>query len=152
MAGFNELTAGRAKVGDLAFEAIPDVDGLTAVKEVRATFDFAKLGGAIGSIALPVTLPEGAIVMDGMVHVLTAVTSGGAATVALQLEAAGDIVAAAAVTGAPWSTTGLKDIVPAGTAATAVKTTVARKPTVVIATAALTAGKFRVFLRYVTSE
>jgi hypothetical protein len=121
--------------------------GLPSDKILRATYDFAVHGGAVGSISLPLTVPSGVIVSDGMLDVITAPTSGGSATVAVQLNAADDIVAAAAISGAPWSTTGLKNIVPVGTAATAVKTTASRTLTAVVGTAALTAGKFDVYLR-----
>jgi len=86
-----------------------------------------------------------------VIDITTALTSGGAATIALQVEAANDILTAVAV--ASW-TTGLKNVLPADTtgaltAATGVKTTVARDVSVVIAAAALTAGKFTVYLSYV---
>jgi hypothetical protein len=80
--------------------------------------------------------------------VQTLLTSGGAGTGAVQVEGAGDIVAGAAVSGAPWSTTGRKSVIPAFTGATTVKATAARKPAFVIGAANLTAGKFDVVLFY----
>lgn len=124
-----------------------------AVKWLRATYDFAVHGGAIGNINLGVEdqLPSGAVVVDGFIDVITTLTSGGAATIATQIEAAGDVVAATAV--ATW-TAGRKNILPSPasgsvTASTRVKTTAARTPAVVIAAAALTAGKFDLWLAYV---
>ena len=61
---------------------------------------------------------------------------------------AADLQAAAAVSGAPWSSTGRKSIVPAGTGATTVKTPAKRNLALTIAAAALTAGKGRVVVFY----
>lgn len=121
-----------------------------ATQWAQATYDFAVQGGAVGTIGLfgSLALPSGAVILAGHVEVLTPVTSGGAATLAVQVEGAGDMVAAAVVSGAPWSTTGVKSIVPVGTGATSVKTTAARDISVVVAAAALTAGKVVVRLSY----
>lgn len=113
----------------------------------RTRYDFAFNGGAVGSIPLGDSLPSGVIVMGGWIDVKTVVTSGGAATLGLQIESAGDLVAAAVVSGAPWSTTGRKAVVPVFTVASMVKTTTARQVTAVVAVAALTAGVFDVFLQ-----
>lgn len=128
--------------------------GTHDLKEVTGEYDFAVDGGAVSTVTLRAApsysvgndIPFGAIIEGGFVEVDTAVTSGGSATVAVTVESAGDIVAAAAISGAPWSTTGRKSLVPAFTGATTVKTTAARSITITIATAALTAGKFRVVL------
>lgn len=120
------------------------------LKIARGDYNFATDGGAIGSINLMAdTIPSGAIVLGGFIEVDTALTSGGAATGRLDVEAAGDLQAAAVVSGAPWSTVGRKSITPAFTGATAVKLTAARNIVFAIATAALTAGKFKVILFYV---
>lgn len=123
----------------------------TPVQTVRGRYDFAVDGGAVGDIDLTLgaVIPTNAIILGGFVEVDTAVTSGGSATVAVKTEGAGDIVAAAAVSGAPWSTTGRKSVVPVFTGATTVKTTAARKIQATVATAALTAGVFDVVLFYV---
>lgn len=126
------------------------IEGSTRLKAVVGEYDFAVDGGAVGTITLrgDNQIPNGAVILGGLVEVLTAVTSGGAATVAVNGNGSGDIVAAAAVSGAPWSTTGLKSVIPAYTGATAIKTTAQRSIAIAIATAALTAGKFRVTLVY----
>jgi len=80
--------------------------------------------------------------------VTTLLTSGGAATAGLQVESAGDLVAATVVSGAPWSTTGRKSIIPVMTGATAIKLTAARDISLVIGAFALTAGVFGVYLYY----
>jgi hypothetical protein len=112
---------------------------------VPFAYDFAKHGGAMGSIDLGVTVPEGTIVLDGLIDVVDALTSGGAATIALKVEGAGDVLAAAGIDTA--GTEGLHAIVPDGTAAKAIKATADRKVTLSIAVAALTAGKLYGYLR-----
>lgn len=111
-------------------------------------YSFATDGGAVGDIVLRGDqIPSGAIITDVLINVDTALTSGGAATVALKAESAADLNTADAISGAPWSTTGAKrgDL----TATTApVKTTAARSITATVATAALTAGKFSVYVSY----
>lgn len=113
-------------------------------------YDFAVDGGAVSTIPLigSTAIPSGAYIVGGFIDVTTALTSGGSATIAVQVNAANDISTAVAV--ASW-TTGVKNVLPspttgAVTASTAVKTTAARDISIVIATAALTAGVFRVVL------
>lgn len=121
------------------------------MKSVRARYDFAVDGGAVGDIDLTKTaaIPANSVILGGFVEVDVVPTSGGAATIAIKVEGAADIVAAAAISGAPWSTTGRKSVVPVFTGATSVKTTAARKIQATVATAALTAGTFDVVLVYV---
>ncbi|WP_321376940.1 hypothetical protein [Trichococcus shcherbakoviae] len=109
-------------------------------------YDFSVHGGAVGDIDLGVTVPANTIILDGILDVVKAVTVGTNGTIALKVEAAGDVLAAVA---AGTLTKGRHDIVPVGTAATSIKTTVARKITATIATAAVTAGRLYGFLRCV---
>lgn len=120
------------------------------VRVARARYDFAVDGGAVGDITISAAniFPAGAYILSGFVEVDTAVTGAGA-SVAVNVEGAGDIVAAAAISGAPWSTTGRKSIVPAGTGATSVKTTAARSIVATVSAAVLTAGAFDVVLQYI---
>lgn len=116
----------------------------------RAKYDFAVDGGAISTINLmpSAELPNGAYILGAWLNVTTVPTSGGAATIGVNSEAAGDLQAAVAISGAPWSTTGLKAITK--TFATApIKLTAARNIAIVIGTAALTAGVFEVVVAYV---
>lgn len=110
-------------------------------------YDFAVDGGAVGTINLRgQRLPSGFVVLDSVIEVLTVPTSGGAATIAVTSgEAAGDILAATGIGVAPWSTLGRKAGIPVS-AATSIKTTAVRTPAIVVATAALTAGAFRIRL------
>jgi hypothetical protein len=119
------------------------------IKQVRGRYDFAVDGGAASTIVITAEkVPAAAVVLGGFMEVETAVTGAGA-SVAVQLEAANDIVTAAAISGAPWSTTGRKSVIPVFTGATTVKTTAARDISIVISAADLTAGVFDVVLFYV---
>lgn len=131
------------------------IEGTDRVKTAVGEYSFAADGGAVGSItlrgsgALGAGLPLGSVVTGGYVEVDTALTSGGLATVGISLEGAGDVVAATVISGAPWSTTGRKSVIPAGTGATSVKTSTGTRSIVaVVGVAALTAGAFRVVLFY----
>lgn len=123
---------------------------LPRIYSARGQYDFSVDGGAVGDIDLTrnAQIPENAIILGGFAEVDTVPTSGGAATIAVKVEGAGDIIAAAAISGAPFSTTGRKSVIPVFTGATTVKTTAARKIQATVAAAALTAGKFDVVLFY----
>jgi hypothetical protein len=154
MSGGNIMPGAIRRSGALSAESTagdPVVYG--ALRWVRADYSFATDAGAVGTLALIGTtaIPAGAIVLGGLLEVTTPPTSGGAATIAVQVEAANDTVAAAAVSGAPWSTTGRKSVIPVFTGATSLKTTAARDVSIVIGTAALTAGGFTVYLAYIAT-
>jgi|SRR5581483_5617441 len=121
----------------------------TASRRVaRVVYDFAVDGGAVGNITLRGdSVPQSAIITDVLVRVLTVPTSGGGATIALSSEGAGDLQAAAAISGAPWSTTGPKRCTLNATG-TPILTTAQRSIVAVVATAALTAGKFVAYVSY----
>jgi len=122
--------------------------GTRGPKTYVGEYDFALDGGATGTIVLRSEsgpIPNGAVITGGYLDVITACLSG-TGTMALQANAAADMLAASAQAAL---TVGVKSIIPAGTGATAVKTTAERSPAVVIATAAFTAGKFRLVLTYV---
>lgn len=129
---------------------MPKIEGTSKTKTVVGEYDFAVDGGAIGSITLrgDNTIPAGSIIYAGWLEIDTGFTTGTAATMAITVEGAGDIIAATVVSGAPYSTTGRKSIIPAATGATSVKTTVPRSIVATIATGTVTAGKGRVVLLY----
>lgn len=133
---------------------MPVIEGSTGLKEASGEYSFAADGGAVGAITLRSGnsagngIPGGSVILGGYIEVDTAVTSGGAATISVGSEGAADLLAATAISGAPWSTTGRKSVIPVFTGVTTVKTTVARSLTITIATAALTAGAFRVVVFY----
>lgn len=114
----------------------------------RGRYDFAVDGGVQGdiNITLEADIPSGAIILGGFAKVLVVPTSGGAATLAIKVEAAADIIAAAAISGAPWSTAGRKSVIPVFTGATSVETTAARKIVATVGAADLTAGRIDVVL------
>lgn len=122
----------------------------------RFVLDFSVVGGAIGALALQddqgavAVLPVGSLILSVVFDFVTAVTSGGAATVSFGCTSATDLLAATAKA----SLTGLVAGVPVMTAATAVKVatgsntlvrrnfSVAAQPlTATVAVAILTAGK-----------
>lgn len=127
---------------------MPQMQGLAAAwKKWEGDYDFAVDGGAVGTITLRSAsgpLPAGSTIMGGVLEIATALLSA-TGTVALQGEAAADLLAATAQAGL---TVGGKSVIPAFTGATRVLTTVARNPAMVIATAAFTAGKFHLTLWY----
>jgi hypothetical protein len=132
---------------------LPEDSFVRAAMIVRGLYDFAVDGGAVSTIAITAgtPIPNGSVIVGGYVDVTTPLTSGGAATIAVQVEAANDIITAVAV--ASW-TAGRFNILPAEasgalTASTYRKLTADRNISVVIAAAALTAGKFNVILKII---
>jgi len=101
-------------------------------------YDFAKDGGAIGTIALgEKILPPGALILGGLIWVKTACL-GTNGTMQLMAVGADDILAATNVSALTLNA--LIDVVPVYTAATAVRCTAHTRLTMTIATTAFTAG------------
>ena len=125
------------------------MEGTQSLKTYVGEYDFAVDGGAQGTIVLRSPggspIPIGSVVMGGVLDIITSCLSG-AGTMALQVEGAGDTLAASLQAAL---TAGRKNVVPDFTGTTSVKTTAARSPSLVIATGAFTAGKFRLILFYV---
>ena len=122
----------------------------------KGSYSFAGNGGAVGTIALLAAtaganlIPSGSVIAGVWIDEITPLDSGThTATVALRIEGAGDTLAAAVVSGAPWSTAGRKNGIPRlNDATTWLKTTAARDISVVIAVEALTVGQFDVYVAY----
>lgn len=95
-------------------------------------------------------LPKGAIVTDCIIDVLTTPTTSGVTGIAFGTgQATNDLKANLAVA----SYTGLVTCVPIGSAATAIKLTADRTPTVTFTgTTPATAGKINVIIQYVLSD
>jgi hypothetical protein len=131
---------------------MPIIEGTSGLKTWTGSYSFAVDGGAVSAIVMRSgdgAIPSGSMVVGGYIDVTTAGNSAGdTATIALHVEGANDLSAAAAVSGAPFSTTGRKDIIPDSTGSTAIKLTAARSPTVTIAVEALDAGVFTLTLFY----
>lgn len=137
---------------------MPVMEGTRGLKSAQGEYDFAVDGGAVGTITLRSApgdsnggeIPIGAVILGGYIEVDTIVTSasGNTGTIAVNSEGAADLQAAAVTSGAPWSTTGRKNVIPAFTGASSIKTTARRNLAITVAVAALTAGKFRVVVFY----
>lgn len=127
---------------------------------LKASYKVARDGGAQGTITFKnmddgsaASLPVGAIVLDAKLYVKTAPVGSGA-SIAVQLQASDDIVASAAINGAPWSTTGLKQGVPDfATVADAVTVaSTAKTLSAVVSAADLTDGEIQAYLSYILVE
>ena len=130
---------------------MPYMEGTRGLKSYKGEYDFAVDGGAISTIVLRSEdgpIPSGSVILGGYLEIDTGFTTGTAAVAGLQVEAANDIVASTIVSGAPYSSTGRKSIIPVFTGATTVKTTASRAPAMVVATGTITAGKGRLVLIY----
>lgn len=134
----------------------PVVDGQGALYAARFTFDAGIAANrTVAAHGTGVILPINAVVVGGFHEVNTAFTSANAnnGTIAISAEAANDIQAAAAVSGAPYSTIGRKAIVPKMSTpeSTAVKATAAREIVCTVAVSALLTGKLTGVLFYVVT-
>jgi hypothetical protein len=144
MATIKSLTgAGWLKDADDNFASLSSLAGLHVTK---FTFDTEANDNAatpasnktVAAHPMAVSIPDNAIVISGHVDVITAVTSGGSATVAIHLVGANDLLAATAV-----ASLGLAAQVPmAAVKTTPIKLAAEKAVTVTVGTAALTAGKF----------
>ncbi len=119
---------------------------------IKFVYDFAVLGGAISTIPLVddlgnigALLPSTAVITRSWVNHITPCTSLGSATVALTFASAADVLAATAVASMTGTLEGIQD----GTATHFIKLSAVHTLSAVIAVAALTAGKFNVYLEYV---
>lgn len=122
---------------------------------VKGKYRFSVQGGAVGSVNLVdddgvvVKLPSGAIVTKAYINIVQAmVSTGGTGTIAVSIQSAGDLLAAVDAD----TLSGVTAAIPVGTAATMIKLTAERTLTATVATAAITAGKFDVFVEFVLSE
>jgi hypothetical protein len=132
---------------DVGFGKIP-ADNLVPGQKLTAvyTYNFATQGGAVGAITLQgPALPLGAVVDGGYIDVVTTLAQA-ANTANLQLEAAGDLLAAVQLN---FTAPILKAIVPVSGAAAVKTTTATRVPVLNVTTTAVTAGKFYLVLYYV---
>lgn len=149
--GAGWLKAMVANFAELAGFVSGDV-GLGGLRVARFVYDCGIAGNLpIGAHGTGITIPADAIIVGGFVDVNTAFTGDANATLAIHVQAANDIISAAAVSGAPYSTIGRKAIVPKANTpeSTSVKTTAAREITGTVATAALLTGKLTGYLYYV---
>lgn len=132
-------------------------DGIHVLQVAVATFDAGVVANrSIAAHGLGVTLPIHSIVVGGFVDVNTAFTSENAnnGTIALSIEGANDVISAAAVSGAPYSTIGRKAIVPKANTpeSTSLKCTAAREITATVAVSALLTGKLTAYIYYLVGK
>jgi len=111
---------------------------------MKFSYSFAADGGEIGTINLGGDIPSGAVITGGMLVVTDAITSDGAATIALHAKTADDILAAAVL--GTNGTAGLHDVVADFTAAHAILLDAEKDVVLTIGEAALTAGAFDLYL------
>lgn len=123
--------------------------GDSVLRVARAKYDFAIDGGAVSTITPngTVALPDNAVIVAATVNSTTAVTSAGAATVAVGTSAGSSTTS---ILGATAKTSLSADAVLNGVPvfATPVKLTAAGNVTFTIGTAALTAGVIEATLYY----
>jgi hypothetical protein len=132
-------------------------DGLAKRGTARFTFNpSAQVSKrTIAAHGTGVFLPINAVIIGGFVETNTVFTSAGgnAGTIAISVMSANDIINAAACSGAPWSSIGLKAIIPKNNTpeSTGIKVTSAKEIVCTVAGQVLTAGKLTGFLDYVVS-
>ena len=155
MAAIKSLTgSGWLKDADDNFQSLSSLTGLHITK---FTFDTAANDATsptpvsnktVAAHPLAVTIPDNAIVIDGHVDVISAVTSDGSATVAIHLVNANDLLAA---TGK--ASLGAKAQLPmAAVIAAPIKLEAAKAVTVTVGTTALTAGKINGYIIWIEGE
>ncbi len=121
----------------------------------KGLYDFSIHGGAVSTINLDdvtnefgttsnVVIPSGSIIWSGVVDTLTQGATSASGTFSLGLNTTTDLLGATAAA----SINNRVALVPVGTAASCVKLTADRTLTTSIATGAVTAGKFNVYLQY----
>lgn len=124
---------------------------------VVGKYSYAVQGGAVGSINLlrdlndtssTVIIPSGSIVKQAYIDVLTTPTTSLGGSLAVQIQSNSDIKGNTAAA----SFTGLMAGTPVGSAATMIKLTAARTLHMGIASGALTAGKFNVYVEYALGD
>lgn len=148
----SEFDLNKANPNMMAKHQLGTVLQKNRVHVAAATYDFSVLGGAVGAITLrgdngqPVVIPNKAVIVGCIIDVQTPATTSASGTISLSTgQTAADLKAATAAA----SYTGLVACVPVGTAATAIKITADRTMVAAIATGAITAGKFTVFVQYI---
>jgi hypothetical protein len=147
-AGVSAIASGTVVESDLV---VPTSDSLMAERTARVTYDVSVDGGEVGAHALGVSLPANSIITRSWFYTVTQFTDGGSGTVALSCEDAGNIYAAADITGnsAGAFVTGVQDdAIGNFTGSIAASCEV----TATVATAEQTAGKLILFIRYVVVE
>jgi hypothetical protein len=128
-----------------------EVEAMNSVKTVRVSYDFAKHGGAVSTIALGKYLPAGALIIRSFIYVETQLVDAGAGTTAITCEDANNIKTATDLTGSAAGA--FIEGASTGSAATMVGAIAARcEISIVIAGAANTAGALTIIVQYVKED
>lgn len=146
-------------MADHGFGVLEDGSGVADTKLAGRTFplrvalakyDFSVDGGAVAQITpkLSPVIPAGSIIFGASMHVTTACTSGGSATVSADLAAGADIVAATAVASLTDDAVIAGKIAPDASPITLLADQAIK---VTVGTAALTAGQIEVAVIYAPS-
>jgi hypothetical protein len=126
--------------------------GLVTISDDGTGDQTFKADAGLGQIPLGITMPDNAIITGGLIDVVTtfADEDNDSATIAIQANGANDLVTATAISagGDIWDG-GIHDIIPDATGSTAVKMSAAKEVLMVVADDQLSAGKMKVYLRYV---
>ena len=115
---------------------------------VQGTYDFAVNAGGTGLYSL-CKLNKGAQIIGGWVEVIGTPTAvSGTPAIGINSLGTGDIIASTSILGAPWSTVGKKAITPKENTPESTSLTMTADTNVQMAltTAAISAGKFVVYL------
>jgi hypothetical protein len=124
--------------------------GLECCKKIAVfEYDFDKHGGAVGEITVyGPPIPAGSIITDGRIHVKTAATSGGSATLQIKALSTDDIVTSTAVSALTLNA--ILATVPTGHAASSILVTSnIRALTFTIGTDTFLTGNIAVALEYI---
>lgn len=114
-------------------------------KHVHVLYDFAKNGGATGSIKLGHKIPNNAVIERCFFEIITAfTTTTGTGRINLTVESNGDLKADVDAD----TLSGINECLQAGAAANMVKLTTDREIILSVSSEAITAGKFVLYLDY----
>jgi hypothetical protein len=132
--------------------ALPGVAGFSALRVAQATWDFTVDGGGAPGLITPaanVIIPINTNIVGGIMNVITVPVGPTNMSVGLSAGGAGAaaLIASAAISGAPWSTTGPKALVPVWTGASTIKMSAAGTVTFTTTVAAATAGKADILMQ-----
>jgi predicted RecA/RadA family phage recombinase len=126
---------------------VPGFSGqVNGVKVAHMLYDFAVDDGATCTPANSDTIPDNAVVFDGVVNATSAVTADGAATVAITTSAGSGANSILTATGK--AQLGADAVVKPTCQGTPFKMTAAGKPSIVVATGPLTAGVIEAWVLY----
>ena len=150
--GTAEIAASAVTTAKIADDAVTNAKLHTAaVKSLKFQYDFADLGGATGAITLTddadvaQTIPDNAVITEAYLESVTTATSWGAATIKLGITGDDDcFIAATAFDNGEFTATAISEL----TAGIPIRTAAAVSVLATVATAALTAGKFNVWVKY----